>query len=97
MPTQVIYAPLMRHSGFSRHTRGRMGGSGIVSPLLDGGLGAGSSYSSIDDYIATTGRNPGRVASGTGLGKSFTDKLGGLSAVKPETKSRKPKNINFSL
>ena len=96
MPTQVIYTPLMRHSGFSRHTRGRMGGSGFSPLLLDNGIGGGSSYSSIDDYIATTGRNPGRVAVGTGLGKSFTDKLGSLSA-KPETKSRKPKNINFSL
>jgi hypothetical protein len=73
-----------------------MGGSGFSPLLLDNGIGGGSSYSSIDDYIATTGRNPGRVAVGTGLGKSFTDKLGSLSA-KPETKSRKPKNINFSL
>lgn len=97
MPTHLTYMPLMRHSGLARHTRGRMGGNGFTPLLLDGGLGGGSSYSSIDDYIATTGRNPGRVASGTGLGKSFTDKLGGLSVIKPETKSRKPKNINFSL
>ena len=97
MPTTLIYTPMMRHSGFSRHTRGRMGGAGFSPLLMDGGLGGGSSYSSIDDYIATTGRNPGRVASGTGLGKSFTDKLGGLTAIKPETKMRKPKNINFSL
>jgi hypothetical protein len=96
MPTTLVYTPMMKHSGFSRHTRGRMGGSGFSPLLLDGGLGGGSSYSSIDEYIATTGRNPGRVA-GNGLGKSFTDKLGGLNAVKPETKSRKPKNINFSL
>jgi hypothetical protein len=96
MPTTLVYTPMMKHSGFSRHTRGRIGGSGFSPLLLDGGLGGGSSYSSIDEYIATTGRNPGRVA-GNGLGKSFTDKLGGLNAVKPETKSRKPKNINFSL
>jgi len=92
MPTSIIYVPMMRHSGFSRHTRG----NGFSPLLLDNGLGSGSSYSSIDDYIATTGRNPGKVA-GNGLEKSFIDKLGGLNAIKPETKSRKPKNINFSL
>ena len=97
MPSHIVYTPLMRHSGLSRHTRGSMSGKGFSPLLLDGGLGGGSSYSSIDDYIATTGRNPGKRASGTGLAKSFTDKLSGLTPIKAPLGSKKPKNINFTL
>lgn len=63
-------------------------GSGMGSVLLNrGGAGSGSSYTSIDDYIKTTGVNPNR---GSGLG----EKLGSL-IVKPV--QRKVKNIQFSM
>ena len=67
---------------------GAMRGCGMGSVLLNrGGPGAGSSYTSIDDYIKTTGVNPTR---GSGLG----EKLGSL-IVKPVQK--KVKNIQFSM
>lgn len=94
----LVYAPMSKHMGFSRHTRGNVSGKGFSSLLLDGGLGGGNSYSSIDDYISTTGRNIGGVR-GNGLGKSLIDKLGKLGKIHMEKMpvSRKPKNINFSL
>lgn len=65
-----------------------MCGCGMGSVLLNrGGPGAGSSYTSIDDYMKTTGVNPTR---GSGLG----EKLGSL-VVKPLQK--KVKNIQFSM
>jgi len=65
-----------------------MRGTGMGSVLLNrGGAGSGSSYTSIDDYIKTTGVNPTR---GSGLG----EKLGSL-IVKPV--QRKVKNIQFSM
>ena len=96
MPRTLVYSPLMKHSSYARFGRGKMVGKGYSPLLLDGGLGGGSSYSSVDDYIATTGRNPTAVK-GSGLAKSFTDKLGGLMAIKPPLSSKKPKNINFTL
>ena len=86
-----IYAPTSNHKGFSRHTRGKMIGGSL---LLDGGLGGGSSYSGVDDYIATTGRNPMK---GGSLGKNLTAKLGKLSVIQPTPTTKKPKNINFTL
>tara|TARA_R110000744_G_scaffold56867_4_gene119843 strand:+ start:610 stop:831 length:222 start_codon:yes stop_codon:yes gene_type:complete len=69
------------------------------SLLLDGGLGGGSSYSGVDDYIATTGRNPmkGTGIGGGSLGKNLNAKLGKLSIIQPTPTTKKPKNINFSL
>lgn len=95
MKTSKFYLPQSNHIGLSRHRCGNITGRGTSPLLLDGGLGMGNSYSSIDDYISTTGRNPLKV-SGSGLGKSFTDKLSNLNIGKLPI-SRKPKNINFSL
>lgn len=68
--------------------KGMCFGSGMGSVLLNrGGSGSGSSYTSIDDYMKTTGVNPTR---GSGLG----EKLGSL-VVKPLQK--KVKNIQFSM
>ena len=91
-----IYLPSSNHKGFSRHTKGKMLGGSL---LLDGGLGGGSSYSGVDDYIATTGRNPmkGSGMGGGSLGKNLTSKLGKLNILQPTPTSKKPKNINFSL
>lgn len=95
MKTGRVYIPQSNHIGLTRHLKGNITGRGTTPLLLDGGLGMGNSYASIDDYIATTGRNPGKVA-GSGLGKDFTDKLSKMSISKMPI-SRKPKNINFSL
>jgi len=75
-------------------------GSGMGSVLLSkGGPGAGSSYSDIDDYIATTGINPYARAgvkkpSGTGLTKKLSDKLSKLNVI-PDGVKRK--NITMSF
>jgi len=67
-------------------------GRGIGSVLLrTGGAGGGSSYSSIDDYVSTTG-NPIPSINGRGLG-SISKKLEALS-IKP---TKKVKNIKFDL
>lgn len=95
MKTSRVYIPQSHHTGFTRHTRGMVGKGASASLLLDGGLGGGNSYSSIDDYVSTTGRNPLKI-SGSGLAKSFTDKLSKLNIGKMPI-SRKPQNINFSL
>ena len=65
-------------------------GKGMGSVLLStGGPGTGSSYSSINDFVSTTGLP---VPTGRGLG-NLSKKLENL-IVKP---SKKIKNINFSL
>jgi len=74
-------------------------GSGTGSVLLQkGGPGAGSSYSSVDDYLNTTGINankPLTMSSGNGLNKinSSLEKL----LVKSKGERKKEKNINFNL
>tara|TARA_R110000751_G_scaffold44829_6_gene102259 strand:- start:453 stop:719 length:267 start_codon:yes stop_codon:yes gene_type:complete len=85
-----VYCPTSGHVGESRHTKGSMRGKGIGTMLLDGGMGGGSSYESVNDYIATTGRNPN--ISGGSLGGKITEKLGNLSVGRV-----KPKNIKFNL
>ena len=85
-----VFCPMSGHVGQSRHTKGKIMGKGIGTMLLDGGIGGGSSYESIDDYISTTGRNPN--ASGQGLGGRINSKLGGLTLG-----ASKPKNIKFKL
>lgn len=95
MKTSKVYIPQSNHIGFTRHIKGNISGKGTSPLLLDGGLGMGNSYSSIDDYVSTTGRNPLKV-SGSGLAKSFTDKLSKMNIGKLPI-SRKPNNINFSL
>jgi hypothetical protein len=65
-----------------------MEGRGMGSVLLNvGGAGAGSSYTSIDDYMNITGNNPAR---GSGLGEKLNRLI-----VKPLTK--KPQNIKFDM
>lgn len=99
--SSAVYHPLISFGAKSYQTRGRMKGKGAV--LLDGGLGGQSSYSSIDDYIATTGRNPNTLSNmgGMGLSKSLP------SPMKREemneriknmmVKPTKTKNIKFNL
>jgi hypothetical protein len=87
------------NTGRRRHISGR----GMGSVLLDGGLGgsgAGSSYSSVDDYINTTHSNPYThqpvSMSGGGLAKrslsTMNKKIEGLLV-----KRGKEKNINFNI
>jgi hypothetical protein len=65
-----------------------MEGRGMGSVLLNkGGAGAGSSYTSIDDYMTITGNNPAR---GSGLGEKLNKLI-----VKPL--SKKPQNIKFDM
>ena len=75
------------------HHKKLMEGRGMGSVLLNkGGTGSGSSYTSIDDYVSTTGN---KISEGAGLGGSgLGHKLQKL-VVKPLTK--KPKNIQFTL
>jgi hypothetical protein len=73
--------------GRNFHTKTLIRGGGMGSVLLNkGGVGVGSSYSSVEDYQNTTGR--------TTVGGAL-DKLSHLM-VKP-LQSRKPKNIQFSI
>jgi len=79
-------------SGKIVSTRVQIKGKGVGAVLLNkGGVGAGSSYSSLDDYIQTTGVNP---LKGKGLG-SMNDKLENL-LIKTK-KGKKDKNITFSI
>ena len=64
-------------------------GGGYGTVLLDGGIGGQSSYHGIDDYIATTGRNP----TGAGLSDKIGSKLQGLK-INNQTKR---KNISLSI
>jgi len=72
--------------GRNFHTKTLIRGAGMGSVLLNkGGVGVGSSYSSVEDYENTTGRTVGGAL----------DKLSHLM-VKP-LQGRKPKNIQFSI
>lgn len=115
MPTHSIFLPhsqaklraMNRHSvgsGMRGCSNGGSLGCGAPSFLLDGGLGAQSSYSSIEDYMNTTGRNPynNKISrqqvipahtSGSGLADKIADKLSKLSL----TKSSKPKKKNIVM
>jgi len=93
----------MKGGGYSSMFRPM--GEGIGSVLLDGGIGGQSSYSSIEDYMNTTGRNPYnnevsrtqkiQLTSGTGLSDKIAAKLSKLSLDK--TKKTKKKNITMSF
>jgi hypothetical protein len=89
-----VFIPVINKSSMSRHTRGSKQGRGIGGVLLDNGLGGQSSYSSVDDYLATTKRNLGISGSGIKGLDSIRNKMESL-VIKPS--SRKPKNIKFSL
>jgi len=80
------------YTGKIIQTKGHMRGNGVGAVLLNkGGTGSGSSYSSLDDYIQTTGVNP---LKGKGLG-SMNNKLENL-LIKTK-KGKKDKNITFSI
>jgi len=65
-----------------------MRGTGNGSVLLrTAGGGAGSSYSDMDDYIRTTGIDPYKRRTGSGLG-SLSSKLSKLS-IAPQSAVRK--------
>ncbi len=67
--------------------RKRLAGCGMGSVLMNkGGAGGGSSYSSVDNFEATTGLN----VKGAGLGEKLSKLM-----VKPLTK--KPHNIRFEM
>ena len=72
----------------SHQVRG-MKGAGVGAVLLDGGQGGQSSYSSIEDFKATTNHKVG------GMGLTNSTALQNLIIKKPTGK--KPKNINFTL
>ncbi len=89
-------AVLKSHSG---KLISKVSGSGMGSVLLQkGGPGAGSSYSDIDDYIATTGINPyaraSKKSSGSGISNKLSEKLSKLAVV-PDSVKRK--NITMSF
>jgi hypothetical protein len=86
------------HTMSGKVVTSKMKGTGAGSVLLDkGGAGSGSSYYSMEDYLATTGEKR-QGTKGLGLGGAIEDKLSKLkiSAPKIETR-RKPANINFSI
>lgn len=91
-----IFIPRMNKTIVSRHTRGSKEGRGIGAVIMDGGLGGQSSYSSIDNYLATTNASPNVSAFGNGLKglEKIRNKMENL-VIKPST--RKPKNIKFSM
>ena len=89
----------------NRHAKnGGTVGCGIGGVLLDGGIGGQSSYTSVDNYIETTGRNPMtgsinrpqqiQLKSGSGLADKIAEKLSKLKLDKPK---KKKKNIVMSF
>ena len=79
-------------------------GCGIGGVLLDGGIGGQSSYSNLENYMQTTGRNPLtdqmnrpqriQLKSGSGLADKIAEKLSKLKIDKPK---KKKKNIVMSF
>lgn len=66
-------------------------GKGMGSVLMsDGGAGSGSSYTSIDQYEATTGNKVPITNLGAGLGEK-------LSKIVVKPIHKKPQNIKFSM
>jgi hypothetical protein len=88
-----IYCPTSAGGRIKPTALNYIKGKGMGSVLLrTGGPGGGSSYSSLDDYVSTTGL-PLPSISGRGLG-SISKKLEALT-IKPSGK--KIKNIKFDL
>jgi hypothetical protein len=71
-------------------------GSGYGAVLLDGGMGGQSSYSSLDDYYATTNQPRQIKTKGQGLADKITSKLKNLN-IAPPTSKPKMKNITLSI
>jgi hypothetical protein len=87
-----VYMPTSAGAPVRSNSIHNIRGRGMGSILLrTGGAGGGSSYSSIDDYVSTTGQ-PIPTINGRGLG-SISKKLEALT-IKPTKKS---KNIKFDL
>ena len=90
--THRAYMPMVGgtlHTGRRRHLKGR----GMGSVLLDGGMGGaggGSSYSSIDDYIATTNHPSIGKKSLFSMNKKIEELL-------VKTNHKKEKNIKFNI
>ena len=101
---RVVHKAYLTQSGgtIHTHTRKHIVGSGYGSVLLNGGIGGpgvGSSYSSIDDYINTTGVNPhssSRESLGKGI-KSINSKIESLLVKSHKHNPKKEKNINFNI
>jgi hypothetical protein len=92
MRTHAIYLPTISNT-FSFKNRTISGKGGTVL-LRKGGPGSASSYDSVSDYLATTGKTS--LTSGSGMSASLNRKLESLSlGMKP----KKPKinNIRFNL
>lgn len=87
-----VFIPRLNHTTLTRHRKGKMQGKGGSVLLSTGGPGAGSSYDSVSEYVATTGR-PDLVS---GRGASLNKKLASLSLAVRQPKPRS-KNIKFNL
>lgn len=103
MVVRKIFMPM---SGGTIRTSSRkhISGKGYGSVLLDGGLGGyggGSSFSSVDDYINTTGINPFVEPQSIGKGirnlSNMNSKLEKLLVKSNIRNPKKEKNINFNL
>jgi hypothetical protein len=88
MPHNNIFRP---HTILGKTILKKNEGTGMGSVLLDGGAGGQSSYSSVDDFLATTKNTRGKK--GMGLA-DVGDKLEDL-VVKPIHK--KIRNIKFNM
>ena len=86
MTNHLVYVPKTRLSTRSHLIRG----SGVGKLLLNSGRKVPHSYDSVAEFNAPLG------IKGSGLKKTITDKLEKLE-IKSFPKSKKPKNISFSL
>jgi hypothetical protein len=86
----LVYVPRIGHCTDARIRRG-LRGRGVGNLLLDGGMGTGHSYEGVQEYQKVT-----NAVVGSGLSKTITDKLEKLE-IKDLPKSKKPRNIQFSL
>jgi hypothetical protein len=88
MPHSLHYVrPQLTGNGYSSRMCGKGG-----SFLLQNGNGAGSSYSSVDDYVATCGKGLGL---GFKMNKEQMNKK--IANLMPTSSKAKTKNIKFSL
>jgi hypothetical protein len=91
-----VFIPTTKTGMMSHRTRGRLTGKGIGGVLLDGGLGGQSSYTSVDDYINTTGITPRSViGSGSKMAMERMNKK--LENLMITPTSKKVRNIKFNL
>lgn len=95
MARLIYYASMPNINLHSKHHR-KMG-RGMGSVLL-GGVGSASSYSSIDDYEETTGKQVGKgIGLGIGLGMDKNGLNKKLESLNVAPKKQKSKNIRFNL